>query len=432
MSQYTKYKLYKLQRRISGSSDTWIDVVPTTYSYDGNGTQTPVIVESASTDCGYVPPLNPIYEWRNMNINTDYICENCNYTNYLTFKALERGKFTFSNSVSYSLDDGATWVNLSSNTQTPYIEANETIMWKSNLIRNGNGIGHFSSTGMYEVNGNVMSLMYGDNFQKQVSLSGLSYQFAFLFQNSTKLVSAENFVLPSNELTTYCYEGMFENCTMLTKAPKLIATTLNAYCYYHMFRGCTSLTEAPDLPATTLAQDCYAEMFVGCTSLTKAPELQATTLAQECYGWMFSGCTSLTTAPELLATTLANGCYGYMFYGCTALTTPPSVLPATRASSYCYYNMFVTCRNITKSPDVMLTSSASHACTNMFFGCSKLSYIKAMFLSKPSGTSGYLYWTQNWVNGVAASGTFVKNSAATWNVSGVDGIPTNWTVILSD
>jgi len=77
MSQYTKYKLYKLQQRISGSSDTWIDVVPTTYSYDGNGTQTPVIVEEQSADCGYVPPIEPIYKWENMNINTDYICDEC-------------------------------------------------------------------------------------------------------------------------------------------------------------------------------------------------------------------------------------------------------------------------------------------------------------------------------------------------------------------
>ena len=77
MSQYTKYKLYKLQRRISGSSDTWIDVVPTTYSYDGNGTQTPVIVESASTDCGYVPPTEPIYKWENIPISQGYECDEC-------------------------------------------------------------------------------------------------------------------------------------------------------------------------------------------------------------------------------------------------------------------------------------------------------------------------------------------------------------------
>ena len=34
-----------------------------------------------------------------------------------------------------------------------------------------------------------------------------------------------------------------------------------------MFWNCTSLTTAPELPATTLASECYSGMFNGCTSL---------------------------------------------------------------------------------------------------------------------------------------------------------------------
>jgi hypothetical protein len=34
-----------------------------------------------------------------------------------------------------------------------------------------------------------------------------------------------------------------------------------------MFQDCTSLTAAPALPATTLAWVCYTYMFTGCTSL---------------------------------------------------------------------------------------------------------------------------------------------------------------------
>ena len=60
-----------------------------------------------------------------------------------------------------------------------------------------------------------------------------------------------------------------------------------------MFRNCTSLTIAPELPATTLADRCYSYMFNGCTSLTTAPKLPATTLANYCYNYMFSDCTSL-------------------------------------------------------------------------------------------------------------------------------------------
>ena len=86
-----------------------------------------------------------------------------------------------------------------------------------------------------------------------------------------------------------------------------------------MFSDCTSLTTAPTLPATTLEFDCYYSMFSGCTSLTTAPALPATTLVSSCYRSMFDGCTSLTTAPALPATTLANDCYNSMFNGCSNL-----------------------------------------------------------------------------------------------------------------
>ena len=64
-----------------------------------------------------------------------------------------------------------------------------------------------------------------------------------------------------------CFGGLFQDCTSLTQAPTLPATTLIDYCYSEMFRGCTSLTHAPALPATTLTNYCYMGMFNGCTSL---------------------------------------------------------------------------------------------------------------------------------------------------------------------
>lgn len=140
-------------------------------------------------------------------------------------------------------------------------------------------------------------------------------------------------------------------------------------------------------------------MFDDCTSLTTAPALPATTLTEYCYMAMFYGCTSLTTAPELPATTLANYCYVGMFKGCTSLTTAP-VLPATTLVSECY--------------------------TSMFEECSNLNYIKAMFTTSPSNP--FKLYTTNWVRNVSSTGTFVMNAAATWNVTGINGIPAGWTV----
>ena len=163
-----------------------------------------------------------------------------------------------------------------------------------------------------------------------------------------------------------------------------------------MLSVCSSLNKAPSLPATTLTAACYYGMFIGCSSLTQAPELPVTTLANHCYGYMFSGCSSLTQSPELPATTLTEGCYSYMFSDCSKLTQAPE-LPATTLVSNCYFNMFS--------------------------GCSKLNYIKALFTTTPSNT-----YTDNWVSGVSSTGTFVKSSAATWNVTGDHGIPNGWTV----
>ena len=39
------------------------------------------------------------------------------------------------------------------------------------------------------------------------------------------------------------------------------------------------------------------------------------------FAYLFYGCTGLTAAPELPATALANDCYGAMFSGCTGLTS---------------------------------------------------------------------------------------------------------------
>ena len=286
---------------------------------------------------------------------------------YLTFEALEDGTFRFAKVINYSTDGGATW------TEGSKVEVNngDKIMWKAELTPASNeGLGNFSSTGNFNVEGNAMSLLFGDNFKGQTDLTGKDFAFSYLFANCQKLISAENLSLPATTLAYYCYFAMFNGCRSLTTAPQLLATTLAQYCYSSMFSGCRSLTTAPQLLATALAHGCYNSMFYGCTSLTTAPELPATALTNACYYSMFYGCTSLTTAPELPATTLASNCYGSMFSGCT-----------------------------------------------------NLNYIKAMFTTTPSTT-----YTKNWVSGVASSGTFVKNSAATWYVTGVNGVPAGWTV----
>ena len=108
----------------------------------------------------------------------------------------------------------------------------------------------------------------------------------------------------------------YGSITSLLNAVSKLTSLSSSYCYCYLFNNCTSLTFAPELPATTLASYCYYGMFYGCTSLIQAPALPATTLTGSCYASMFNGCSSLTTAPTLPAMTLAQACYTSMFYGC--------------------------------------------------------------------------------------------------------------------
>ena len=191
--------------------------------------------------------------------------------------------------------------------------------------------------------GNIENLLDYATVKSGVHPTMADRCYQHMFRDCTSLTQAP--ALPATTLADRCYSNMFRDCTSLTKAPALPATTLATNCYYYMFYGCTALTQAPDLPATMLADYCYSNMFQDCISLTQAPALPATTSADRCYTGMFQGCTALTKAPALPATTLATNCYYNMFQGCTALTQAPA-LPATTLVTNCYYNMFQGCTSL--------------------------------------------------------------------------------------
>ena len=74
MNQYAKYRLYRLQRRHSGSSESFQDVVPQVYSVDGDGTE-PLVMVGVATECGYTPGTEPTY--RNVLVQGEWICDDC-------------------------------------------------------------------------------------------------------------------------------------------------------------------------------------------------------------------------------------------------------------------------------------------------------------------------------------------------------------------
>ena len=372
----------------------------------------------------------------------------------LTFNILSAGTINWEaqdkstkKSIYYKLNDNE-WTYIASNTgsSAPTITVNsgDKLQFRGNneqYATNSIKYNSFGGSASFEVEGNIMSLIYGDDFKNNLTISS-GYTFCGLFRDCTKLVSAENLILPATTLADSCYADMFQGCTSLTTAPELPANTLANgcyngmfykctslttapsilpartlvdYCYQYMFNGCTSLKTAPELPATTLVNYCYSSMFQGCTSLktapsilpamaltyycyesmfqdctslTTAPELPANTLAQSCYDSMFYKCTSLTTAPALPANTLASSCYSNMFYGCTSLTTAPS-LPADTLKYGCYDNMFNGCTSLITAPELPATTLADNCYQYMFQGCTSLKTAPSILPARTLKTSCY-------------------------------------------
>lgn len=269
------------------------------------------IWEIGGSGYAYIQDKHRVKE-RSLQINGDVNEDVNGYSKqYLTFEAIEDSTFSLTqNACEYSLNNGRTWVSLSAGTNTPTVPAGSKIMFKATnpTILEYDGIGTFSSTGKFNVSGNIMSMLCGDDFIGQNDLTGKNYAFSKLFKGCTNVVEAHNLVLPATTLYNYCYSGMFNGCTSLTAVPQLPATTLADGCYSYMFQGCTSLTTAPELPATILVDYCYGGMFYKCNSLTTAPELHATILVDWCYESMFEGCNSLNSIVMLATDISADRC----------------------------------------------------------------------------------------------------------------------------
>ena len=205
---------------------------------------------------------------------------------------------TASNTLQYSLDNGSTWSTLANDVDSPAVASGNTIMFKGSglTLVDNKGIGHFSSSNNFKVQGNAMSLLYGDNFVGKTSLSIFGSVLMYLFSACTGLTTAENMILPATKLVYSCYGYMFAGCTSLTTAPELPATSVATSCYLNMFNGCTSLTTAPELPATKMEQQCYMYMFSGCTNLNYIKCLASSGMtSSNCFADWLSGVASTGT-----------------------------------------------------------------------------------------------------------------------------------------
>lgn len=307
-----------------------------------------------------------------------------------------------------------------------------------------------------------------------------------MFYNCAALNEAPNMPSVTSVASNGCYQ-MFRGCGQMRKAPAaLTATTVGESGYREMFYGCTHILTTPTFSSTSIGVNGCQEMFRGCNRLETVSALPASTLGVSAYKMMFYGCSTLTTPPASLpATTIGNGAYQQMFYNCDALTTIPDfpdatvTLPtgsdknslcyqmfygcdglitiedgkklfnsSTTMTAFCFQDMFSTCKNLSyvpsdflpattlaescyrgmfqstaieTAPELLATTLAPNCYRWMFTSCSQLNLV----ICYGSPGTGDTY-TNNWMSGVAATGTFKTPAESTWG-TGINGIPSGWT-----
>ncbi len=174
--------------------------------------------------------------------------------NYLTFTAEEAGStlslsWASASDVQTSTDHGTTWSAYARGTTITLANVGDSVSFKGRgfVANNSANVNHVKMTGKIAASGSVTSLI------------------------------DENGGDPNVTLPNDCFAHMFQDCTSLTQAPELPATTLDVACYHSMFEGCTglSLTTTKDADHTlawsvldtTADLNWNLNMFAGCPNV---------------------------------------------------------------------------------------------------------------------------------------------------------------------
>lgn len=210
------------------------------------------------------------------------------YYQYFTVEVLTGGSFTFYTPLSelptvyYSLNNNS-WTEWEYDAtmgddgllKSLNLSVGDRLRIKS-AISNPVGVeGYYfaesSNTITYNVSGNIMSLVYGDDFVGNDNLNDTITSdgytpFQMMFAEDAKIKSAINLCLPSFILSTYMYAAMFSSSTLET-APTIIPAMICEKCYHEMFYNCDNLIGNIVIPEpiglSNLEVDAYYNMFTG-------------------------------------------------------------------------------------------------------------------------------------------------------------------------
>ena len=199
----------------------------------------------------------------------------------LTFEIISAGTITWeryagsstnSKTIQYKKNDGE-WTSITSNTGStkPYVNVvpGDIVVFKgnNNSYYSTPGYNLFGGSAIFKAYGNILSLIYGDNYQTETELpsgntANTLKNFDSLFWKNSGITDASNIIMPQNTKNT-CYHRMFEDCYNLEKAPVLPAVTLEPYAYEYMFANCSKLVYVKCLATNISANSCTESWLNG-------------------------------------------------------------------------------------------------------------------------------------------------------------------------
>lgn len=164
---------------------------------------------------------NLVWEKKEINpfIKEYFTIQSLADNNTITFRKVADNISMPDKPIKYSKDLN-TWTDISfvSNGSTIVLNKGEKLYLKGNNSTYGRVVfgtmynyyayAKIQSSGKIDVMGNIMSLVYGDNFINNNTLES-SFTFLSLFENNNKLVNAKDLILPTTTLAESCYGSMF-------------------------------------------------------------------------------------------------------------------------------------------------------------------------------------------------------------------------------
>lgn len=433
--------------------------------------------------------FSPIYHQQTPPAPTEYVPFTVKVLNPGTNVQLFYGAGEPSdNTFYYKLGDGE-WTPYTVNTD---IQVEDTISFSgtTSVLTQNTSSNYYKlvTNGDYIVSGNLDSLVNHQNTIPSYSFYGFFNDPSTNNYTNYYLVDASNLIIPSGTFGDHVLERLFYRCENLTAGPALPAITLSGQTYRNMFAECHNLLSVGAISAEIVAYASMQYMFYNCTSLIEIPQFrprsvdqygckqmfdkcsnltslnlqwdQLSSVQYHSFDTTFSNCTSLVSVSGSIGTSdmTFNGsenflglfrydsalvdathltmnplditgggtAYGRLFRQCTSLTGAPN-LPATGFFCQLAYNtMFYGCTSLKDAPYLPAQTPFLNCYNSMFNGCSSLTSINVALTSWVDSNGNA--FGSNWVNGVAAEGTFTKPSTLSEEY-GANRIPNGWTVV---